>query len=246
MSALYASSPVAIRGDLAAAHDRAWERIARPGTWWDGAQRVRIAAETRHASSCRLCPRRKEALSPAAIEGTHDSLGELSEVVVEVVHRVRNDPGRLSERWYRGVIAGGLSEERYVETVSVVAHVVAVDTMACGLGLDARPLPRPRAGAPSQHRPAAAKPGGAWVPWLQPADLSDAEADLYPTGRPAANIMKAMSLVPDEVRGFFDLVSHQYMPPLAMRDFSREYRAIGHSQIELLAARVSALNQCLY
>ena len=92
MSALYASSPVAIRGDLAAAHDRAWERIARPGTWWDGAQRVRIAAETRHASSCRLCPRRKEAPSPAAIEGTHDSLGELSEVVVEVVHRVRNDP----------------------------------------------------------------------------------------------------------------------------------------------------------
>jgi len=54
--------------------------------------------------------------------------------------------------------------------------------------------------------------------------------------------MKAMSLVPDEVRGFFDLVSHQYMPPLAMRDFSREYRAISHFQIELLAARVSALN----
>jgi len=52
--------------------------------------------------------------------------------------------------------------------------------------------------------------------------------------------------VPDEVRRFFDLVSHQYMPPLAMRDFSREYRAISHSQIELLAARVSALNQCLY
>jgi hypothetical protein len=240
MSALYASSPVAIRGDLAAAHDRTWERIGRPGTWWDGVARVAIAAEMRHASSCRLCRRRKEALSPAAIEGTHDSLGELSEVVIEVVHRVRNDPGRLSERWYRDLIAGGVSEEEYVETVSVVAHVVAIDTMARGLGLDALPLPRPQAGAPSQYRPAAAKPGGAWVPWLEPTDLSDAEAGLYPTGRPAANIMKAMSLVPDEVRGFFDLVSHQ------MRDFSREYRAISHAQIELLAARVSALNQCLY
>jgi len=31
-----------------------------------------------------------------------------------------------------------------------------------------------------------------------------------------------------------------------MRDFSREYRAIGHTQIELLAAWVSVLNQCLY
>ncbi len=246
MSELYASSPIAIREDLAKAHARAWERIGRPGTWWDGAARVAIAAETRHASSCRLCRRRKEALSPAAIEGAHDSLGELSEIVVEVVHRVLNDPGRLSERWYRGIVAGGLGEEQYIETVSVIAHVVAIDTMARGLGLDTLPLPRPQPGMPSQHRPVGAKPGGAWVPWIEPTDVSDTEADLYPSGRPAANIMKAMSLVPDEVRGFFDLVSHQYMPPLAMRDFSREYRAISHAQIELLAARVSALNQCLY
>src|SRR5258708_24941542 len=110
MNELYASSPIAIRDDLAMAHARAWERTGRPGTWWDGAARVAIAAETRHASSCMLCRRRKRALSPAAIEGTHDSLGHLSEVVVEVVHRVRTDPARLSERWYRGVIAGGLSE----------------------------------------------------------------------------------------------------------------------------------------
>jgi hypothetical protein len=246
MSELYASSPIAIRGDLAAAHARAWERIGRPGTWWDATARVAIAAETRHASSCRLCRRRKEALSPAAIDGTHDSLGEVSEVVVEVVHRIRNDPGRLSERWYRGVIAGGLSEEQYVETVSVVAHIVAIDTMARGLDLDALPLPHPQAGVASQFRPVAAKLGGAWVPWLEPTDLSGAEADLYPSGRPAANIMKAMSLVPDEVKSFFDVASHQYQGPLEMRDFSREYRAISHSQIELLAARVSALNQCLY
>ena len=246
MSVLYASSPIAIRGDLAAAHDCAWERIGRPGTWWDGAARVAIAAETRHASSCRPCRRRNEALSPAAIEGEHDSFSALPESVLEVVHRVRNDPGRLSERWFRDLIGAGFSEEQYVETVSIVAHVVAIDTMARGLGLDALPLPHPQPGAPSQHRPVAAKPGGAWVPWLEPADLSEAESGLYPAGRPAANIMKAMSLVPDEVKSFFDVVSHQYQGPLEMRDFSREYRAISHSQIELLAARVSALNQCLY
>jgi len=246
MSGPYASLSVAIRDDLAKAHARAWERIGRPGTWWDGAARVAIAAETRHASSCRLCRRRKEALSPTAIEGTHDSLGALPEIVVEVVHRVRTDPGRLSERWFRSVLAAGLSEEQYVETVSVVAHVVAIDTMARGLGFDLLPLPEPEHRRPSQYRPAGVKPGGAWVPWLEPGDLGEAESGLYPSGRPAANIMKAMSLVPDEVRGFFDLVSHQYIPPLAMRDFSREYRAISHSQIELRSARVSALNQCLY
>ena len=58
--------------------------------------------------------------------------------------------------------------------------------------------------------------------------------------------MKALSLVPEEAEGFFDLVSQQYLPGAAMHDFSREYRAISHAQIELLAARVSALNQCLY
>jgi alkylhydroperoxidase family enzyme len=84
------------------------------------------------------------------------------------------------------------------------------------------------------------------VPWLEPEDITDREAGIYPQGRPAANIMKAMSLVPDEVRSFFDIVSHQYQGPLEMRDFAREYRAISHAQIELLAARVSALNQCLY
>jgi hypothetical protein len=246
MSEFYASAPVAIREDLAGAHARAWARIGRPGTWWDGAQRVAIAAETRHALSCALCRRRKEALSPAAIEGKHNTLGVLPEVVVEVVHRVRTDPARLSETWFRSVIAAGLSAEQYVETVSIVAHVVAIDTMARGLGFDLLPLPQPMPGLPSQHRPAGAKLGGAWVPWLDPANLSEAESGLYPAGRPAANIMKAMSLVPDEVRSFFDIVSHQYQPPLAMRDFSREYRAISHAQIELLAARVSALNQCLY
>jgi len=124
--------------------------------------------------------------------------------------------------------------------------VVAIDTMARGLGLDLLPLPQPERGKPSQYRPRGAKPGAAWVRWLEPADLTEQEAGIYPAGRPAANIMKAMSLVPDEVKSFFDIVSHQYQGPLEMRDFSREYRAISHAQIELLAARVSSLNQCLY
>ena len=235
-----------IRDDLSAAHTRAWARIARPGTWWDGTTRVAIAAETRHAANCELCRWRRKALSPLAIEGSHDSLGELPEIVVEVVHRVQTDPGRLGEGWYSSVIARGLTAEQYVEAVSVVAHTVAIDTMARGLGFDMPPLLDPQPGSPSHYRPEGAKPGGAWVPWVEPADASDVEAGIYPIDRPPANIMKAMSLVPDEVRSFFDLVTHQYLPGPVMRDFTREYRAISHAQIELLAARVSALNRCLY
>jgi hypothetical protein len=207
MSELYASAPVTIREDLTAAHVRAWERIGNPGNWWDGAQSVAIAAETRHAPYCALCRRRKQALSRAAIEGKHDSLSELPETVIEVIHSVRSDPGRLSERWFRDVVATGLSEEEYVETVSIVAHVVAIDTMTRGIGFEPLPMPQPRPGQASRYRPSGAKRGDAWVPWIEPPDLSEVEAGIYPVGRPAANIMKAMSLVPDEVRSFFDIVS---------------------------------------
>jgi hypothetical protein len=246
MNELYSSSPIPIRNDLTSAHARAWARLGAPGTWWDGAARVAIAAETRRASSCALCRRRIEALSPLAVAGTHDSLGQLPDAAVEVVHRIRTDPARLSERWYRGVVADGLTEEQYVETVSVLAHVVAIDTMARGLGVDELPLPSSERGSPSRRRPAGAKPGGAWVPWVERADAGEEMDGIYPTDRPPANIIKAMSLVPEEVRSFFDLVTHQYLPGPAMRDFAHEYRAISHAQIELLAARVSALNRCLY
>ena len=61
-----------------------------------------------------------------------------------------------------------------------------------------------------------------------------------------ANIQQALSLVPAEVDGFFDMVETQYLNGAQMRDFGTEFRAISHAQIELLAARVSAINQCVY
>src|SRR5271165_2604233 len=183
MTEPYLSTRYPIRDDLTAAHARAWSRIARPGTWWDGTARIAIAAAARLAPSCTLCRRRKEALSPLSIESAHDGLGQLPEIVVEVAHRVRTDPGRLGERWYRSVIARGLTEGQYVEIVSVVAHTVAIDTMARGLGIDAPPLPDPKPGSPSHYRPGGAKLGGAWVPWVEPADAGEVEAGIYPGDR---------------------------------------------------------------
>jgi hypothetical protein len=242
----YQQAPIAIREDLAAAHRRALHHLGQPGTWWDGAQRVALMAEARHASGCALCRRRKEALSPAAVAGSHDSLDELPEIAVEVVHRIRTDPVRLTRRWFEGVIEAGLTPEQYAEIVSVVAHTVALDTFARGIGMSPLSLPNPAEGVPTRHRPAGAKPGPAWVPWIEAADITEAEAGTYPRSRPPANIHKAMSLVPAEVKSFFDLCEHHYLGPLEMRDFGHEFRAITHAQIELLAARVSALNRCFY
>ena len=68
--------------------------------------------------------------------------------------------------------------------------------------------------------------------------------DLFPDGR-APNVIRALSLVPDEVRGLKELSAAQYVPLKALFDL-RAGRAIDRSQIELLAGRVSALNECFY
>ena len=241
----YEVAPWPVRDDILAAHRRAWERLTAAGTWLTGAERVAIMAEARRAPLCGLCRRRKEALSPSAEEGAHDDMGALPAAMVEAVHRIRTDPGRLTRDWYQGLIADDMMAEQFVELVGVVASTVAVDQFRAGLGLAPPALPVPRPGAPSRRRPEGLVEGLAWVPLLPPGNATGPEADLY-AGATGAHIRQAMSLVPDEVRGFFDLVRSQYIAPEAMNDFANEYRAITHAQIELIAGRVSALNQCVY
>lgn len=240
-----------IRPDLATAQAEAWAGIGAPGTWWSGAERVAIAAETRHAAGCRHCAARKEALSPSMVGGEHDSLGVLPAPAIEAIHRIRTDPGRLGESWYRGVIAQGLSEERYVELVSVLAVTVAVDAFRRAAGLAPSPLPQARAGEPARRRPAGARLGVAWVATLLPDDCSADDPDLYqadpgPRRRGGGYVHHALSLVPRSMMHWWDMFEVMYLPSAAMRDFGREYRAISHAQIELLASRVAALNQCVY
>ena len=216
-----------------------------PGTWWQADTRGAIAAEARNAQRCDLCGRRNEALSPTAVEGEHDSVGSLPANMVDLVHRMVTDPARLTRQWFDGVIAGGLSDEEYVEVVSVVAHVVAIDTFARGLGIAPYPIPEPRQGVPSRRRPSGAKDNGSWVATIVPGDHGPEEADLFEGGG-SSNIWCALSLVPDEMRSFFDVINSQYLPGWAMFDFEHEHRALTHPQIELLASRVAALNQCFY
>ncbi len=240
----YDSAGVPIREDILVAHRDTWRRIARPGNWFDGPTRVAIAAESRTAPDCALCAERKAALSPYSIEGTHDSVGPLPTEIVEIVHRIVTDPGRLHKQWYDGILAGGTADTEYVEIVGVVCSTVSVDTFAHTMGVPIPDLPAPEPGAPSRQRPSGVKPGRAWVPWIAPEDASEPEADLYVHG--SSNIRRALTSVPDEQRGFFDLVHAQYLSGTEIKNFGTDCRAITRAQIELIAGRVSALNQCVY
>ncbi len=240
----YDTAGVPIREAILAAHRDTWRRIARPGNWFDGPTRVAIAMETRNAPDCALCAERKAALSPYSIQGTHDSVGTLPAEIVEIVHRIVTDPGRLHKQWYEGILAGGISDTEYVEIVGVVCSTVSVDTFAHAMGVPRPDLPTPEPGAPTRRRPSGVKLGPAWVPWIAPEDVTEPEADLYDHG--TSNVRRTLTSVPDEQRGFFVLSHAQYLSGPEITDFGTDYRAITRAQIELVAGRVSALNQCVY
>jgi len=233
-----------VRDDITEAHRRAWQRLAAPGTWWTGKERVAIAAEARNAVRCTLCKERKAALSPHTVEGTHDGLGVLTEGVVDVIHRVVTDPGRLSKEWYEQVLAAGLEDTHYVEIIGVIIRVVSIDVFCRGVGVPPHPLPSPVDGEPSRRRPESAKLEAAWVPMIAQGKEKGPEANLYKEGD-HPHVGRALSLVPDEVRGMKGLIRAQYVPVHQVIDV-RVNRSISRAQMELIAGRVSALNGCFY
>jgi len=241
----YRAALVPVRDDFAAAHTRFWKRLASPGAWWTGSERVAIAAEGRQARHCTLCQARKQALTPAVVAGQHDHLGALSDPVVDVIHRVVTDPGRLSRQWFDETMMAGLSAEQYVEILGTLVALVSIDSFCRGIGVPLHPLPAPQPGTPSYYRPPGAVQEEAWVPMIPVENATGAEADLY-DGQAVGNVIRAMSLVPDEVRTLRDLSAVHYLPMGQVRDPSAAAGALNRMQMELIAGRVSALRQCFY
>ena len=126
----------------------------------------------------------------------------------------------------------------------MLVTVISIDAFCRGIGVPLHPLPEPRAGEPARLRPAAARDEGAWVPMLPPDAATGDLADLWRRGR-SANVIRALSLVPDEVRGLRELSSAHYLGFEEMMDL-RAGKALDRLQIELVAGRVSALRECFY
>jgi len=234
-----------IRQDLRDSHEQAWRAIASPGTWLTGRRRVAVAAEIRHALGCAHCARIREALSPFSVQGMHDTLGAVAGAEVEVVHRIVNDPGRLSESWVQSVLARGLVEGEYVEIVGLIAMVMMMDTFSRAMGLPLRALPEPVPGEPTRYRPPGAKKQAAWLPITEPEDAVESDGPMYPSPK-AGYIYRGLSMVPQSLRDYWKLAFTHYLPSEAVYKFDRSIRAISRPQTEMLAARVSALHQCVY
>ncbi len=235
-----------VRDDLRLAHQQAWERIAQPGTWWSGRERVAIAAESRAAEYCVFCRKRREALSPFGETGNHDDVSAdvLPLAAIDAIHRLVTDASRLTETWLKELFEEGVPDTHYVELLSVVVSIRSIDIFHRAMGISPEPLPEPVAGEPSNKRPVAAASGVGWVPMLPSRLRAGDEADLW--RGPAPNVIRAMSLVPDAVRWLKELSAVHYLSMENMPDFTRGRGPLSRAQTELVAGRVSAINECFY
>ncbi len=243
----YRNTGIAVRDDIVASQTRAWQSLAAPGTWWTGAERVAIAREVRAARRCAGCAARKAALSPTAGSGAHDAATDLRPAIVDAVHRVVTDPGRLSRRWADQVMAADVSDAHLVELVAVVCTVMLIDGFARTIGADPPPLPEPVAGDPSRARSTEAVDEGYFVPTIPYAVGQRPDLGLYEPDAFVPNVGRGLSLVPDAVRTSQDLMLAHYMRyPQVVTDYQPPDRPISRSQMELVAARTSARNDCFY
>lgn len=218
---------------LRAAHTRALETIARPGPRFSARERCRIVQSGRGAMNCSLCARRKTALTPGAVAGGHDDTGGLPPTMIDAIHRIRTDPARLTRSWFDSVVAE-IGQPAYIEMVSVLNTSVIIDTLHTALDLPLPALPAAQPGSPTGAPTGDVVDDGAWVP------ITRASREMADTGLPVVpNIVRAMGLVPDAVDLFFST----FAPHYALKDIPL---SLSQAQAELVASRVSAVNECFY
>jgi len=123
-----------------ALHEREWDRLARPGTWLTGEQRVDIARAARGET---------EPDGPLAV----------------AARRVYDSPATITQPWIAELEAGGMALLEYVELLGLTARLRALDSLVFGHEQPLWELPSPVAGAPSREGVAARIDGG-WVPTI--------------------------------------------------------------------------------
>ncbi len=241
----FAGQDLPIRPELRVALDRGWAQLGKAGSWLTGRQRVSVAQEARAAWHCSLCREIKKALSPYAIEGSHDAATDLPRSWVDAIHRVVTDPGRLTEKWCQQVQNSGLSEDEYVELVSITIITTAIDTFSIAVGIQVPDMPVVVPGTPVRQRDPTATPGPGWVATIAPENAGTTFEDFY-ANESHFYIRRSLTLVPDEARKFWDIMNPLYLEDPRVIELEGIDRAISRAQMEFLAARASMLLGCYY
>ena len=194
----------------------ALRRVSGPGATYDGAARRAIAETARGAVAERHLPPWLGDDPP--VDPAH-----------VLAHRVGRSASTIDSGWAAEQVEA-LGAEGYVEVVSISATVAAADVYAEALGVDPFPLPDPVDGLPISQFAEDRDDIGAFVP-------------VAAGGGP--NVGRAMSIVPSANALFFSGCMVFYASGDEFRTLEWD-RALSRPQVELVAARTSAINECFY
>jgi len=238
----YADVDMVIRDDLVRAQQHAWTSIATPGTWWTSAQRLGIARVVIAALSD------PDPLAPWVAPSStpdRDRPDDLPGVAVDAAYRLARAPGTLTSEWYQDILGRGLTEGQYVELVTLVVRVAAIERFVRIVGSELPALPEPKPGEPTQVVPAGLHQHHHWVPTVSARDAGPELEWLY-RGGSAPNVIKALTAVPDSYRQIIDLEQVGYVPFDRQMALDWHRPGLDRRQLELVAAKTSQVNGCFY
>lgn len=221
-----------VRDDLAEAHELAWWHVARPGSWWTGAQRVELARTVLLAIAA------DDPLPPWAAVSMSDRLPAdrvAPDAAHDVVYRIARHAGTMTADVYRHA-ADELGALAYVELCGIASTVAAVAHFCRNIGVAVPDLPEPLPGDPTCEQPdEIARSELNWVPVAAPPDR-------------VAAVVQACTAVPGEQENTWRMANVQYMPVEEMvhPDWMRRVDGLTRPQTELVAARVAQLRECFY
>lgn len=203
----------------AAAVDQVLASIASAGPTLTGAERHTVALRSRQAMSDASNGRPANATADDVVAGDPRDW---------LVDRITTAAATIRPVHVRQLDDTGLDAATYVEILGVVARLQAVDTFCFGLGAELPDLPDPVDGPPTGLVDADARLQGGWVPTVRPASPPN-----------------ALSMLPAEHAAMHELHGALYLSTDAMADLDAD-RGLHRTQMELVAARTSLLNECFF
>jgi len=217
----YPASGFAVRTSIQQAHQNSWDLISKPGSFWTGEERVQVAEQARAAR-----------LQRAELPFNRDyPSSSLPDGALEVTRTIAADAKKINSKWAREQIAL-IESGPYIEIASIVVTVTAIDAFSEALGREHEVLPSPQPGEPSgEQNPSVADIGG-YVPMMEPWK--------------GPNVARALSLVPAANALFMSNVQEMYASNGGGFSDMVWNGPLSRPQAELLAARVSSVNECFY
>lgn len=213
-----------------AAFTAVYDGLAAPGQTLTSAQRLEVAQRARDAAPRPLWDKAPDLLSFEHRPGSAGESEALSPFLQALVERVAVDSRSLDRSTVDAVIKR-IGDATYAEVVALVAQVVPIDHCLRAIDQPLEPLPEPGAGDPTHDRPEGLAEIGAFIVATEPF-----------TG---PNVARSLSLAgPDNalrLKVVRSMYSGTNFGEMVWTD-----RALTRPQIELVAARTSALNECFY